>query len=127
MRRHDDAARAGPVGTADHGTEVPRVADLVEAGEKRGCAVCELECVGVTEWLAPRNDPLMVARTCSLGEIALELRVHPWSLDFSQPRLTSHRPLAHPQLEDLSRSAQRLTHRAPAVDQIARHGRRTSW
>ena len=126
VRGHDDAARAGSLGAADHGAEVARVADLVEAGEERRRARGELERVGVAERLAPGDDALMVARAGRLGEVALELRLHARPLDVAQPGLAAHRALARPQLEHLARAAQRLAHGPAPVDELARHERGTS-
>src|SRR6478752_197253 len=119
VRGHDDAARPGSLGTADHGAEVPGVADLVEAGEERCRACGELERVGVAERLAPRDDSLVVSCTGSIREVPLELRLYARPLEVAQPRLAAHRPLARPQLKHLTRAAQHLAHGAAPVDELA--------
>src|SRR5207237_9234181 len=97
VRRHDHAARSGALCAADHGTEVPGIADLVEAGEERRRACRgELEWVGVAERLAPRDDSLMVARSRSLRQVPLELRLNPRPLELAQPGFAAQRPLARP-------------------------------
>src|SRR4051812_5033567 len=53
VRRDDDAGRSRPLGAPDHGAEVARVADLVEAREQRPFDARELIRVGVDERLAP--------------------------------------------------------------------------
>ena len=121
-----DAGRARSLGTPDHRAEIPRVAHLVETREERRLTGGELERIGVAERLAPRDDSLVVPRAGGLRQVPFELRLHPRPLDLTQPRLASNRPLARPQLENLAWPAQGLPHRTAAVDEIARHGRRTS-
>ena len=126
VRRDDNAACARSFCAPDHRTEVPRVADLVEAREQRRVARGELERVGVAERLAPRHDALVVARPRGLEQITFELGLDARPLDLAQPGLAPHRPLARPQLEHLAPPSQRLAHRTAPVDELPRHERRTS-
>ena len=87
MRRHDDAGRAGALGAAADGAEVPRVADLVEAREQRPLRRRELVGVGVPVRLAPREHALVVARADRLAEVPLELDLDARLLRLAQPVL----------------------------------------
>ena len=126
MGGHDDAARTRPLRAPDHGAEVARVAHLVEAGEQRRLSRGELERVRVVERLAPGHDALVVARPGRVREVTLELGLHTRPLEIAQPVLTAGRPLARPQLQYLTRPAQRLAHGPTPVDELPSHERRTS-
>src|SRR5712691_560064 len=121
MRRHDDARRPRPLRAADHGAEVARVAHLVEAREERTLRRRELVGVRVLERLAPGEHALMVARARALADVLVELDLHPWLLGLAQPGLGLHRTLGRPELEHLTRAAERLVHRSPPVDLLAGH------
>ena len=76
MRWDDDARCTRALCTAADGAEVPRVADLVEAGEQWAIGRGELVGVGVLVWLAPGEHTLVVARPGGFGDVLFELHVH---------------------------------------------------
>ena len=75
VRRHDDARRPRSFGAPDHGAQVARIRDLIEAGEKRALDRCELVRIGVAIGLAPRDHALVVARLGRFADLAVRLDV----------------------------------------------------
>ena len=119
MRRNDHARRAGTGRRADHCAEVPRIGDLIEAGEERRLLGRERPRVGVRIRAGPGNDALVVGALGRLGQLALldDARSRP----LSEPVERRGGPLGDPELEHLAPTAQRLTHGIPAEDELARH------
>ena len=126
VRRDDDSCRSRSFGAADDGAEVARVGHLVETCKQRELGGCKLPPVRVLVRLAPREHALVIAGACCFAELAFRLGLQPRAFDFLQPGLRLHGALRRPELEDLARAAQRLPHRAAAVDLVAGH-RGTSW
>ena len=75
MRRHDDARRACSFGAPDHGAEVARVRDLIEAGEEWALDRRELVSIRIAIGLAPRDHALVVARLGRFADLAVRLDV----------------------------------------------------
>src|SRR5206468_5884250 len=113
-----DAGRARAFGTPADGAEVPRIRDLVEAGEQRPLRGGELPRVRVLVRLAPGDDTLVVARRRSVGQLTLGLDLQARPFDLAQPRLGLDRPVRRPALEHLAPPVQRLPHRA-ATEHLA--------
>ena len=112
VRRQDHAGRPRPLGGAAHGTEVPRIRDLVETDEQWLAGRRELVRVRVPVRLDACDDALVVARPRELGQ-------HPLGDDLRLPLPgLPCGPLGREQLEHLAPAAQRLAHRTPAVDEL---------
>ena len=124
MRRDDDAGRARTLGAARDRPEVVRIGHLVEADEQWTLSRRELVGIGVAKWLAPGDDPLVVAGAGCLAQLPLGLDVRARS--GVEPRSLSCGALGDPDLEHLAWPAVELSRRVPAVDELARHRRRTS-
>ena len=76
--------------------------------------------VGVRVRLGPGHDALVVSRSGRLGQLTLGLDLQSGTVP--QPRLDSRRgTLGRPELEHLPPTAERLPHRAAAVDLLPRH------
>ncbi len=86
----------------------------------------ELPRIRVLVRLAPGDDALVIARSCGVVQLTLELHLHTRTIDLTQPRLNLQRSLRRPDLEHLAAASQRFAHRAAAVHLIADH-LGTSW
>jgi hypothetical protein len=111
----DHASRPRALCGTDDGSEVVRIGDLIENDQQR-LPGGELVRVGVTERLDPGDHALVVA---GASELVQRLLRHDLGLAIpAVPR----RPLGGEELEHLPATAERLTHRPPAVNELGTHG-----
>jgi hypothetical protein len=126
MRGDDDTRRARAFGAPADGAQVARIGNPVEADEQRLLLGGQLVPVGVAVRRALGDDALVIAGAGRLAQLALELHLHARPAVL-QPRLGRERTLARPQLEHLTRAAERLSNSSPPVDLLRGHLRGTSW